>query len=271
MSMPPPPQSPGPYGPPQSSNPYGGPHYAPQSFQPQYPPQPHPGHPGHPGWGQPPFGPPQRTSQPWKVIGIVVAVIVGVGLIRASAEAASRTSGVGFPKAEYRLTVPKTLLGGTYELAQDLSQTKGEEGLKNTYSSNIRNPRAAVGQYTSGSPSRPGVLALSGIYGQFKDPAESRRKMLHGAAGAQGATLAVPARDITPAGSGITLSCQVLTYQADGATSTLPMCAWADENTSASVGLVTPETAQQAPGAVDLDKVAEATVKVRAEVRQPLG
>ncbi|MFD0266217.1 hypothetical protein ACFVGY_06425 [Streptomyces sp. NPDC127106] len=272
MSMPPPQQSPGPgpYGPPQSPHPYGGPHYAPQSFQPQYPAQPQP-HPGQAAWGQPPVGPPQRTSRPWMVFGIIAASIAAASVIKVATDVSSRTSGVGFPKAEYRLTVPKTLVGGTFELAQDLSQSQGEEGLKGTYSSKVRNPRPAVGQYTSGDPARSSVLVLSGMYGQFKDPAEARRKTLAGAADAEGATLAVPARDVTPTGSGITLSCQVLTYQDGGATSTLPMCAWGDENTSAGVALATPETARQAPGSVDLDKLAEITLKVRAEARQPIG
>ncbi|MEU2389483.1 hypothetical protein [Streptomyces sp. NPDC007369] len=273
MSMPPPQQSPGPYGPPQSPHPYGGPHhppqsFQPQSFQPQYPAQPYP---GQAPWWQPPAGPPQRKSRPWLVIGIIAAAIAVISVLKVSADAASRASGAGFPKAEYRLTVPQTLVGGTFELDQDLSQSQGEAVLKDTYSSKVRNPRPAVGQYTSGSPARPGVLVLSGMYGQFKDPADARRKLLVGAADAKGATLAVPARDITPAGSGITLSCQVLTYQDNGAASALPMCAWADENTSAAVGLVTPETAQQAPGAVDLGEVAETTLKVRAEARQPIG
>ncbi|MFB6690190.1 hypothetical protein ACFCX3_06660 [Streptomyces virginiae] len=50
-----------------------------------------------------------------------------------------------------------------------------------------------------------------------------------------------------------------------------PICAWADENTGASVGFVTPETTQQKPASVDLAAFAEATLNVRAEARQPIG
>ncbi|MFC9587979.1 hypothetical protein ACFVJ8_34825 [Streptomyces yangpuensis] len=39
----------------------------------------------------------------------------------------------------------------------------------------------------------------------------------------------------------------------------------------ASVGFVTPETAQQQPASIDLAKFAEATLKVRTEARQPIG
>lgn len=66
------------------------------------------------------------------------------------------------------------------------------------------------------------------------------------------------------------MSCQVLTSAQDGTRTTVPMCAWADENTGASVGVITPESAQQDPKSVDLAKVAESTLKVREEARQPI-
>lgn len=208
------------------------------------------------------------------VVGIVAASLTALGLVALGvgrlAEAGSLASGAGFPEAEYRLTVPKTLLDGEYELAQDLSQTEGEEALAGTYDPKIRNPEPVVAQYTAGSGEGLGVLVLSGMYGQFKDPATARAKMLSGAADAKGATLAVPPREITPAGSGVTVSCQVLTSSQGGTRTTVPMCAWADGNTGASVGVVTPESAQQDPKSVDLGAVAETTLAVRAETRQPL-
>ncbi|MGW0390993.1 hypothetical protein ACWDYJ_08825 [Streptomyces sp. NPDC003042] len=209
------------------------------------------------------------------VIGIVAASLVGLTLIgivvNRLAEAGSRSSGAGFPDAAYQLTVPETVLDGTFELAQDLSQTKGQEALDGAYDAKVRNPKPAVGQYTSDSPTGTSVLVFSGMYGQFKDPASVRRKMMAGAADADGATLAVPARDITPAGSGMTLTCQVLTSAQEGATATLPMCSWADENTGASVAIITPETSLQDPRSVDLDEAAKTTLKVREEVRRPIG
>ncbi|MFD7260366.1 hypothetical protein [Streptomyces sp. NPDC059874] len=284
MSMPPPPQqSPGPYGPPQHPSPYGAQQYPQQQYPPQpfpqqqYPPQSYPQqpYPGQGAWGQPPMGPPPRKSRTGTVVWIVVGSLVGLGVLgfainRLSA-AGAVASGAGFPAAEYRLTVPKTLLDGKFELAQDLSQTEGKKALKNSYDPMLRNPEPVVGQYSAASAKAPGVLVFSGMYGQFKDPEGARRKMLKGAGDADGATIAVPARDITPPGSDITVSCQVLTSRQDGATATLPMCAWADANTGASVAVVTPETSQQAPGSVDLTKAAQITVKVRAEARQPIG
>ncbi|MGT2526652.1 hypothetical protein ACU4GG_05150 [Streptomyces nojiriensis] len=278
MSTPPPSQQPpGPYRPPQPPSPYGGGQYPQQPFPQPYPPQPYPPqpfpqqpHPGQGPWGQPPMGPPPRKNRAGLVVGIVIGSLVVLGVLGFALNRVSTASGSGFPKAEYRLTLPKTLLGGKFELAQDLSQ-KGEEGLKDTYSSTLRDPHAVVGRYTSDSPQGLTVLAVSGMYGQSKDPAASRRKMLHGAANADGATLAVPARDITPAGSGITVSCQVLTSKQDGATVTMPMCAWADGNTQAVVAIVRPEGPQPAPESVDLAKLADTTLQVRAEARQPIG
>ncbi|MFF3338678.1 hypothetical protein [Streptomyces flavidovirens] len=291
MSMPPPQQPPGPYGPPQPPNPYGGQQYPqqqpPQAQFPQQqpyppgqapyagPPYPPQQHPGQGGWGQPPMGPPPGRSGPGKVIAIVAACLVGFGLfgfvVPRLLEANAVTTGAGFPDAEYRLTVPKTMLDGEFKLAQDLSQTKGKEALAGTYDSKVRNPKPVVGQYTSGSPAELGVLVISGMYGQFKDPDGARGKMMAGAEDGEGAALAVPARDITPAGSDITLTCQVLTSTQSGSTVTMPMCAWADENTGASVAVVTPETAKQDPESVDLDKIAATTLKVREEARQPIG
>lgn len=280
MSMPPP-QPPGPYGPPQPPNPYGGPQYPAQPGQAPYPPQAYP-QPAHPaqfpaqgGWGQPPVGPPPRRKRTGLVIGIVAASLVGLGVIGFAVkllnDAGQVASGAGFPDARYRLTVPQTMLDGTYTLAQDLSQTEGKKALAGAYDPKIRDPKPAVGQYTSGGTTGTSALVFSGMYGQFKDPAAARRKMMEGAAEAQGATVAVPAKDITPVGSGITVTCQVLTSSQGGTTSTLPMCAWADENTGASVAVVTPATVRQSPGAVDLQKVAATTLKVREEARQPIG
>ncbi|WP_109781724.1 hypothetical protein [Streptomyces sp. CG 926] len=277
MSMPPPQQPPGPYGPPQPPNHHGGQPYAAQPAPPQqpysgqpypgqpYPPQPYP---GQGAWGQPPTGLPPRKNRTGLVIGIVVGSLVVLGVLGAAGAA---LSGSGFPEARYRLTVPKTLVDGKYQLVQDHSDTEGKKALKGTYDSKIRDPKPVVGQYAFESPKASGALVVSGMYGRFKDPAEAREKMLRGATDAEGSSLGVPARDITPTGSDITLSCQVLTVRQGGVESSLPMCAWADENTSASVGIVDQETALQKPGSVDLAKTAETTLKVRAEMRQPIG
>ncbi|MGW7596281.1 hypothetical protein ACWGK9_45520, partial [Streptomyces rubiginosohelvolus] len=116
MSMPPPPQGPhgapqGPYGPPPQPNPY--PQQQPWGSPPGPAPQP---------WGAPPVGPGPSRARP----GVIVAVVVGAllvaggivfGVVRLGDAADDKLplSG-GFPAAEYRLTVPKTLLEGEYTL-----------------------------------------------------------------------------------------------------------------------------------------------------------
>ncbi|WP_434596441.1 hypothetical protein [Streptomyces sp. A5-4] len=277
MTMPPPQQPSGPYGPsqPPNPNPYAQQPYPPQRFPQQ---QPYPGHPGQPypgqgPWQQPPMGPPPGRSRTGKVLGIIalsLVVVVG-GLVFAVYKLVGSGSGGSFPAAEYRLTVPATLLDGRYKLAQDMSQTEGKKVVEGSYDPDIRDPKAAVAQYSAGSPLAPSVLVVSGMYGQFKAPDEARDKMLDGAAKGNGATVVVPAKEITPAGSDVILSCQVLTTTQNGVTVTLPMCAWADGNTGASVAEVTPEVSKQDPASVDLAKVAETTVKVRDEVRKPIG
>ena len=201
----------------------------------------------------PPAGPPPQSNRAGKIALAVIGLLVGAG----------------FPAATHRLTVPPTLLGGKYRLEEDLSQTKGKEVVEGGRDPKIRDPKAAVAQYTATSPTQPGLLVVSGMYGRFKDPAESRRKMMAGAA--DGSTVAVPARDIRPTGSDVTVSCMVLTARQDGADTTLPMCAWADENTGASIGVVTAELSRQDPRSVDLNKIAEMTLAIRGEARQPIG
>lgn len=277
MSTTPPPYSPGPYGPPQQPHPYAGQQPygqppGPHPYPPQQQPYPHPYPAAQGGWGQP-QPPGRRAGKPvWVGLATAVGVVFGLLVLKSVSEAGNRASGAGFPEAKYKIAVPKTLLGGQYQLDEDASQTKGKQLVDGTHDPKVRNPHPAIARYTSESPTQPGVIALSGMYGQFKDPATARKKMMAGAAEGEGAEVAVPVRDIRPLGADVTLSCQVLTSRRGGGTDvTLPLCAWADENTAASVGVVSAELAQQAPGSVDLNRIAETTLKVRAEIRQPLG
>ncbi|MFF1346194.1 hypothetical protein ACFVZJ_09355 [Streptomyces sp. NPDC058322] len=296
MSMPPqPPQ--GPYGPPQPQGPYGPPQpqgpYGPPQSQPQhgpYPQQPsygppqqqvppqgawgqpgvpgQPGFPGQPGW---PGAQPPKKKRTGLVVGITVAVLAVVGGLGYTAfkvmDIGKSVAGSGFPPAEYRLTAEQKLLDGEFTLASDMSRDKGKE-IENTYDPSIRNPKAVVAQYTS---SKGGALVLSGMWGQLKSPEFARRKMLSGAAEADGATLAVPARKFTPDGYGITVECQVLQQKTNGTTTSFPMCAWGDGNTGAMVAVITPETAVKAPDSIDLTQLAADTAKVRSESRKPIG
>ncbi|MFK4223989.1 hypothetical protein [Streptomyces sp. NPDC019890] len=263
-------------------NPYTQPQYPQQ--QPPYPqqgyaPQPPAGYPyaqpqqyPYPqqyggGWGAPP--PPPKNKGPMIAL-ITVASIAGIFAISwfGNNVVGGGSSGTGFPAAEYRLTLPKTLLDGKYKLSDDQS-AKHQEELAGTSEANIRDAKASVAQYLSASES--GVLIVSGMHGRIKDPDEARTKILGGAGKSDGSTIVVPPKDFTPAGSEVTITCQVMTTeQTGGGTNTLPMCAWADSNTNVAVGLTTVRTSKQSPEEVDLTSVAEATVKIRAEMRKLL-
>ncbi|MCX4672453.1 hypothetical protein OG453_38360 [Streptomyces sp. NBC_01381] len=237
----------------------------PQQGQP-YGPQPHVAGPGP--WGAPPMGPPPRRRT-GKVVAIVGA---GVGALVVVIAGFAVFSGAGFPEAKYRLRVPAELAEGTFKLTADLSDTAGRDIVEeNRNRSNVRNPTAVVAGYAGQGEQDGSRLVVSGMYGQFKDPAQGRDAMMEGAAEAEGATVAVPAHDVTPKGSGMTLRCQVLTSEQNGAPSNVPMCTWNDDNTGAAVGLITDENVNQDPEDVDLDQVARTTLKVREDMREPIG
>ncbi|WP_405899886.1 hypothetical protein OG242_22595 [Streptomyces sp. NBC_00727] len=289
MTTPPPQPPQGPYGAPQ-----GGPYGAPQG--PYGPPQPQPnpyaqqpgpgqqqpyGYPQAPApqpWGAVPGGPgfpPPRRTRPGLIVGIVVGALVvaggvafGVSRLVGAADDGKLPGTRAFPPAEYRLTVQKTLLDGEYTLHADTSATDGK-GIEETYDPSIRDPKAVVAQYTSKSG---GTVIVSGMWGRIKSPEFARDKILEGAADADGVTVAVPVREFTPAGYGITIACEVVRSKEDGiGSSTLPMCAWGDDNTGALVAVVTAETALQDPDEVDLAEAARQAAQVRKEMRRPIG
>ncbi|WP_031077001.1 hypothetical protein [Streptomyces sp. NRRL S-118] len=272
MSMPPPPQQPtGPYGPHQPY-PQGVAHqpYPPQGFAHQphqpYPPHgvPHQAYP-HPYPG-PPVPPRKRTGL---VIGIVAGSVAVLALLAwAGRQGLDAVGGGSFPAAEYRLTAPVTLLDGAYKLTSDTSEKDGKDvEAEDRADPSVRVTKSVIATY-SGEPGT--VLVISGFYGQLRSPDLTRKQILEGGATAEGTTLAVPPKDFTPAGSGVTVSCQVTRSTDMGATSTVPMCAWGDGNTASFVALVTPEIARQDPEKVDLRALAETTAAVRADIREPL-
>ncbi|MFC8272593.1 hypothetical protein ACFUJR_08630 [Streptomyces sp. NPDC057271] len=255
----PPPQQPGAYGAPQGYPAQGVP---PQGFPPQYQ------GPGAGAWGQPPMGPPPKKSlSAGAIVAIVLGSLVLVGGLGYAAKAGLSGVTGSFPEATHKLVVPKTLLAGEYTLVSDLSDTQGKE-IEDTPDLTVKDAEAAVGQYTGKDGA---VLVVSGMHGRIKNAAVTRRSILKGAAAEKGSTLAVPPKDFTPAGYGVTVSCQVTTSKDALATTTLPMCAWGDDNTAAAVALVTPGSATADPKDIDLAELAETTARVRAEIRKPIG
>ncbi|MEU6163561.1 hypothetical protein [Streptomyces tanashiensis] len=214
------------------------------------------------------MGPPPKKKLS---AGAIVAIVLGSlsvvgGLLYATKAGLDGVTG-SFPEATHELVVPETLLAGRYTLVSDLSDTQGKE-IEDTPDFTVKDARAAVGQYKGKDDA---TLVLSGMYGRIKNGESSRTSILQGAATDKGSTLVVRPREFTPAGYGVTVSCQVTTSKDALGTTTLPMCAWGDDNTAAAVALVTPETATTDPQDIDLAALAETTVKIRAEIRKPIG
>ncbi|MDQ8702128.1 hypothetical protein RCO28_06425 [Streptomyces sp. LHD-70] len=284
MSTPQPPQAggygqAGPYGqqppPPQQFPQQQHPQPYPQQYPPQQPPPgpygpgPYPP-PGPGGWGGPPPPPRKNAAAVWGGIGTACAIVVGLVLLSMWGNrdsGGSSTSSDSFPPAEYKLTLPKSLLGGEYKLAADMS-SKAPQDDGTWDESYMQDFTGVAAQYTGADAAAGKVLVVSGAYGRIKDHDRARTSMSDGAAESEGAKIAVPAEDIVTDGE--IVRCQVLTMEQAGTKASLPMCAWADDNTSATVGLVDPSTAGQAPSSIDLKEAARTTLKVRQEMRQSL-
>ncbi|WP_177181636.1 hypothetical protein [Streptomyces sp. TLI_105] len=253
----PPPQQPGAFGAPQGYPPQG----PPQGYPPQYP------GPGTGAWGQPPMGPPKKKLSAGAIVAIVLGSLVVVGGLGYGVKAGLDGVTGSFPEAKHKLVVSQTVLGGEFTLVSDLSDTQGKE-IEDTPDFTVKDATAAVGQYSAKDGS---VLVLSGMYGQIKNPGTTRSSILKGAATDKGSTLVVKPRDFTPAGYDVTVSCQVTTSKDGLSTTTLPMCAWGDENTAAAIALVGAGEATVDPKDIDLAGLAEKTARIRAEIRKPIG
>ncbi|PRH80170.1 hypothetical protein C6N75_05505 [Streptomyces solincola] len=229
---------------------------------------------GHPG----PYGqqPPPRKGRGGTVALLVIGGLVVLGAlgygVKSIADGVGGVSSSGaFPKAEYKLTVPKSLLDGEYTLLQDLSGTEGA-ALTGKTSADTRADGAAIGQYTAQGEQGGKVIVLSGFHGQVKKPHLERGSVLRGAATAENATVAKPAEDVTPTGSDTAIECAVLSAEgADGSPVLFPMCAWGDANTVAGVAFMDTAATDAQAGDFDLAEAAERTVAIRAEVRTPIG
>ncbi|MEV7870216.1 hypothetical protein AB0P17_29915 [Streptomyces sp. NPDC088124] len=274
MTMPPPPhQSPGPYGPPQQPNPYASHPYPPGQYQYQQPPPPYV---GQAPWGQFPPGPPPRKNRPGLILGIVGASVVGLLVLSYLGNRGSASSGRSsdaFPAATYRLTVPKALLSDGYTLVEDGTAETNDQLEQEGYGDgpDSRYTKGILGSYTGTATDAQSGLVLAGTYGQFKNPSKERESLLSGMREADGMSEPSPPEIITPEGSDIDLHCTVMLSDDEGTTSTVPVCAWGDENTAAYVAFFGSEDATRDPESVDLDATAQKVHEIRDEVRQRIG
>lgn len=275
--MPPqPPQNP--YGPPQpQQNPYG----QQQPPGPPFPQQPHYGYPpqqpqGAPGpWGQPqpgaygwqPQPQPPRRKRTGLVVGIVAGSLVGVlAIVFGVYKLVGKGADAVFPEATHKLVVEKAVLEGEFTLNKDMSDSEGKK-IEDTPDASIRDGKAVVAQYGS---EENDMLVLSGMYGRLAAPDLMRSKMMEGAATAENAKVVVPPKKFTPEGYDLTVECQVVQSKEIGLTVNMPMCAWGDGNTAATVAVIRQAELNETAESLDLAKVAEETAKVRSEIRKPL-
>jgi hypothetical protein len=208
------------------------------------------------------------------VILAVVGGLVALGVVGSVMRGVEEASGAGYPDAEYTLDLPETLLGGRYELAQDLSDSQAARTIEDQAigASGYKDLKAAVAQYSLGGDETKGTLVVSGMYGRFKNPDKVRESLMNGAAAGEGSRIAVPAQDFHPDGAdGTTVTCEVLTKDQGGTELTVPVCAWGDGNTGAAVAELATATMTTDPSGIDLDKAAATAAQVRTEMRRPIG
>lgn len=261
-----PPQNPGPYGqqPPQNPGPYGSPY--PQQPYPQQPQQPQPPYQleRHAARGaaapeEEPGRPDPRDRRRCRRPGRGRLVALG---------AIGYKAATSFPEGKRKLTLPQTLLDGKYELAKDLSDTEGKQiGQEADGAWDAKDTHGVVGSYSLGGDETKGTLVVSGMYGRFKNTDTARRNMMKGAAQTDGAKVAVQPKDFDLE---VTVSCEVLTQEQIGSSVTLPMCAWADDNTGATVAIVDMATVAKDPSTIDLAALAKQTIQIRSEAVKPI-
>ncbi|MEV0742823.1 hypothetical protein AB0I51_44500 [Streptomyces sp. NPDC050549] len=280
QQQPPYPQQPHPQQPYPQQNPQQP--YPPQQFGPPQPPYGQPAYGQQPyaqapygaqqpyGWSAPPpaFPPPPKKRGTGFVLGIVGGALgVAVVILMAVVLTVGGRSATGFPEADFVLTLPRTLVDGRFELADDLSDTEGQKIEQEADGAwDAEGTVGVVGTYALNGDATKGTLAVSGMYGRFKNTDEAREGMLKGAGEADGVTVAVPRKDFVE--GGVTVSCEVLSQQKLSVTVTYPTCAWADGNTAAAVAWTTAATLAQDPSDVDLAFSAKMTLQVRSETRK---
>ncbi|MFI6459558.1 hypothetical protein [Streptomyces sp. NPDC050528] len=224
---------------------------------------PSPAQPSPPWQPSPPPSPLRRRTQiALRILSVVLGLdfVVNVAIVQVREATAAE-----LPTAEYELTLPGTLLDGRYRLARDLTSTLGREvEEKLSHSRNSRVTHAVVARYGLHGDAGKGVLVISGFYGRLRNTGAIRAGALKGFGATAGKMVTVPPKDVTPAGAGTRISCEIVTDSLAGPMYTYPVCTWADGNTSA---LVAEMTFSGATPDLDLKAAAGRALRVRSEVR----
>jgi len=163
------------------------------------------------------------------------------------------------------VTLPKTLEDGKFRLVKDMSgQAGADAGLR-------PGEEGVMGAY--GSKDRTEALLFSGINSDRAGSAESEPggSLLNGMEKSPNVTVEVPRRQITPAGGGEELSCEVISKSQGSQELTIKVCAWTDDGSSAAIVDDSPGAWSESPSQVDLEAYAERVDLMRDEVREPSG
>ncbi|MFG2890419.1 hypothetical protein [Streptomyces sp. NPDC048248] len=257
------PQQPAPPGP-QQLGAYGQPAYGgpppPQFGAPQQTPY------GYGGPGMPPIPPKSGTAKVWGVLGAIAGVLV-IGTLVSTGIFDGGTSGGSTANTgpKYKITVPRTLVGGQYTLSKDISREA--QSSVPTDGSNSHGMKTVGGQYTSGMKS----LVMLGLYGTVDDPDLAVDQIINGMTEDGRTEVAVEDKEFTPRGGGRPLTCGVDVRQQMGQKITLGFCVWADSSTSGNVAETDAAELSKDPASVDLQALADKAGKIRTEVTAPLG
>ena len=218
-------------------------------------------------WAAPPPARPEK-SPVGLTIGIIGGIFLLIVVLLATLVLTGKTIESTYPRAESALTVPGDLVDGRYKLTEDESPTLGRKLEGNwRLSWDAKAVHGVVAVYLPPSGDR-GELVVTGMYGRFRNTERVRARVLaDNSGGASRAQVVVPPKDVTPSGSPIRVSCEVVTRTwANRSALTYPVCAWADGNTWARVADMTFNTAMN----VDLKAPARTTLRIRSEMVKPL-
>ncbi|MEK8144828.1 hypothetical protein NKH18_34615 [Streptomyces sp. M10(2022)] len=222
--------------------------------------------PGMSGWPpQPPA--PQRKKRTGLIVSIVVGALVAAGGIAFGVmQLVDKGAEAVYPEAKYRLIVPKKLLDDEFTLDQDMSDTQGKE-IEDTPDASIRDAQAAVAQYSSGdgaascSPVCTGGSRAPASCGARSWAAPRTRRARRSSCRPRSSPRRLRHHHRVP-GRAVDRG-RAHDQHADVRVG--------DDNTAAMVAVIRPLDVVKQPKAIDLEKAAQETAKVRAELRKPIG
>lgn len=206
--------------------------------------QPGPQQPG--GWGGAPQ--PQRSGGAGKIVGIVVGVLVlaGVGVGAVAMQSGGGSGG------DYKLTMPQTVLDGTFTKNDAQKPPPSQSGNDN----GIKNGMSVSAAYKN---SAGDTLSFGGAYGEVTDPNAVVDQLLSSVKGST-------ATEQHPAGfDGTVMKCGSIDITG---TLKMPFCAWGDDSTTAIVIYAPGVASVSGGGSVpSIEAWAATTAKLRTEVR----